>query len=292
MAQGYFPGPLPVTSSSGRLKRLRLDRRVVPGKSSVIARTTRRSQYVEDLTIDDTVGMHFRGKIVLVEDGLHRADRLARPAVDAFVGVDVQLAGTLVDAVDRALLDARLVLDVDARLGNHIGHDSLRIRWTGRLTGRPLIHGPGVVAGRRPTEPSHTSASVPSRSTTRWRPAGALPSSGTGRPYARSRGTVVTRARPTSALRVNSGPSVPTIRRLPTVASSTGKAPSRRRRVSQRVPRAVSYRATAAGNAEALTALRTSRTGSAPRTAGRGEGRGSSPGCGRCSTSSATVPSV
>src|SRR6478735_8589595 len=158
MAQGFLRDPLPATSSSGRLKRLRLDRRVVPGKSSVIARTTRRSQYVEDLTIDDTVGMHFRGKIVLVEDGLHRADRLARPAVDALVGVDVQLAGTLVDAVDRPPLDARLVLAFDARLANHIGQKTLRIRWTGRLTGRPVIHGPGGVAVRRPTEPSHTSA--------------------------------------------------------------------------------------------------------------------------------------
>ena len=50
-----------------------------------------------------------RGQVVLVIDRLDRAHRLARPAVDALVGMDVERAGALVDAVDRAFLDARAV---------------------------------------------------------------------------------------------------------------------------------------------------------------------------------------
>jgi hypothetical protein len=63
---------------------------------------------------------HCPGDVVFVEDRLDRADRLAGAAVDAFVGVDVEHPLALVDAVDRAFLDAALVLDVDARFGDHI----------------------------------------------------------------------------------------------------------------------------------------------------------------------------
>src|SRR4029453_17360340 len=54
------------------------------------------------------------GHAVLVEEGLHRADGLTGAAVRGLVGVDVEHAVALVDAVDRTLLDAGLVLDVDA----------------------------------------------------------------------------------------------------------------------------------------------------------------------------------
>ena len=60
--------------------------------------------------------------VVLVEDRLDRADRLAGTAVDALVGVDVEHPLALVDAVDRALVDAGPVLQVDARLGDDVGH--------------------------------------------------------------------------------------------------------------------------------------------------------------------------
>src|SRR5689334_6210797 len=65
------------------------------------------------------------GQVVLVEDGLHRADRLARAAVDALVGMDVQRTATLVDAVDRAFLHTRPIKNIDARLGDHVGHRGL-----------------------------------------------------------------------------------------------------------------------------------------------------------------------
>src|SRR3989442_11338485 len=64
-------------------------------------------------------------RLVLDEDRLHRAHGLAGPAVDTLVGVDEELVRPLVDAVHRADLDAGLVLDVDARLGDHVRHGNL-----------------------------------------------------------------------------------------------------------------------------------------------------------------------
>jgi hypothetical protein len=61
--------------------------------------------------------------VAVLGDGFHGAGGLACAAVDAFEGVDVELAPALVDAVDRALLHARLVGDVDAGLGDHKRHD-------------------------------------------------------------------------------------------------------------------------------------------------------------------------
>jgi hypothetical protein len=56
------------------------------------------------------------GHVVFVEDRLNRAYRLAGTAVDALAGVDVEHPPAFVDAVDRAFVDAGLVLDVDRRL--------------------------------------------------------------------------------------------------------------------------------------------------------------------------------
>ena len=65
---------------------------------------------------------HLLRQVVLVVDRLDRADRLARAAVDALVGVDVQRAAALVDAVDRAFLDTGTVFDVHAGQRDHVGH--------------------------------------------------------------------------------------------------------------------------------------------------------------------------
>ena len=61
-------------------------------------------------------------QVVLVVDRLDRAHRLARPAVDALVRLDVQAAAALVDAVDRTLVHAGPIGHVDARLSDHVGH--------------------------------------------------------------------------------------------------------------------------------------------------------------------------
>ena len=55
-------------------------------------------------------------------DGLDRADRLAEPAVDALVRLDVEGAPALIDAIDRTCREARLILHVDAGVGDDIGH--------------------------------------------------------------------------------------------------------------------------------------------------------------------------
>src|SRR4029079_598423 len=62
------------------------------------------------------------GCTAVLVDRLDRADRLAGAAVDALLGVDVALADPFVDAVDRALVDARLVVDVDAGAGDDVRH--------------------------------------------------------------------------------------------------------------------------------------------------------------------------
>src|SRR5580704_7271556 len=63
--------------------------------------------------------------LVLREDRLHRADRLARPAVDALIRVDVEHGLALVDAVHGADFDTGLVLHVDAGLSDDIRHSNL-----------------------------------------------------------------------------------------------------------------------------------------------------------------------
>ena len=83
----------------------------------------RRTQFVEEVDVGLGVVAPLVRQIVLVEDRLHRAHRLARAAVDTFVGMDVQHPAALVDAVDRAFLDASLVEHIDARLGDHVGHE-------------------------------------------------------------------------------------------------------------------------------------------------------------------------
>src|SRR5262249_5643811 len=59
---------------------------------------------------------------VLGEDRLDRALRLAGAAVDALLRVDDEHPVELVDAVDRADVDAGAVFDVDTGLGDDVGH--------------------------------------------------------------------------------------------------------------------------------------------------------------------------
>src|SRR5690606_2655335 len=60
--------------------------------------------------------------LVFVVDGLYGANRRARAAADAFVGMDEKLVLTVVDAVDRAHLGAGLILGADARLADDVDH--------------------------------------------------------------------------------------------------------------------------------------------------------------------------
>src|SRR5450631_916897 len=80
------------------------------------------TKVVEELDVGLVEVLPLLGGVVLIEDGLNRADGLACAAVDALVRVNVERALALVDAVDGAFLNAGLVLDVDARLSDDISH--------------------------------------------------------------------------------------------------------------------------------------------------------------------------
>ena len=59
---------------------------------------------------------------ILGEDRLYRAFGFASAAVDALLGVDDEHAIRLVDAINRAHVQTGLVFDVDAGLGDDVGH--------------------------------------------------------------------------------------------------------------------------------------------------------------------------
>ena len=63
-------------------------------------------------------------QVVLGEDRLGRALRLAQGAVDALLGIDHEDVRAFVETVDRAHLDAVGVLALDAVLGDDEGHDT------------------------------------------------------------------------------------------------------------------------------------------------------------------------
>src|SRR5262245_57919091 len=71
------------------------------------------------------IALPLLGHRVVGEDRLDRALRLARPAVNALVGVDVILVIALVDAVDWADGNTRGILGTDTRLRDNIGHGLL-----------------------------------------------------------------------------------------------------------------------------------------------------------------------
>src|SRR6266498_780019 len=85
----------------------------------------RRGPIREPGRVDDRVVGPFGRDLVLGKDGVHRALGLARPAVDALVGVDEQLAVDaflVMDAVDGAHRYARDIEDIGAWLGDDVGH--------------------------------------------------------------------------------------------------------------------------------------------------------------------------
>ena len=98
------------------------DEGMVEARRSDLRGSTGRTKFVEELDVGLVVVRPFVGQVVFVVDGLDGADRFAGSAVDAFVGVDVERALALVDAVDRTFVDAGAVLDVHAGKRDHVGH--------------------------------------------------------------------------------------------------------------------------------------------------------------------------
>lgn len=85
------------------------------------------------------------GQRLLRKDGFHRTFRRAGAAVDAFVGLNHEQPFDLIDAVDRAYLHARRVLQIEARLGDDVRHDAMLSPWRSRvMRGLRTASGPGV----------------------------------------------------------------------------------------------------------------------------------------------------
>src|SRR5262249_59803226 len=104
--------------------RLGSDEGGILGDLANLRSTARRAEILEELVVGRGVVLPLGRHVVLVEDRLDRADRLARPAVDTLVRMDVEHPVTFVDAVDRALLDAGLVEQIDAGFGDDVSHGS------------------------------------------------------------------------------------------------------------------------------------------------------------------------
>lgn len=117
--------PTPSDSIAFALRREVLDHLRIILSHTDLCRAARRSQLNKEIDVDLRVMAPLFGHVVFVIDRFDRADRFARPTVDAFVRVDVQHPGALVDAIDRALLNARLVFDVDTGFGYHVRHRRL-----------------------------------------------------------------------------------------------------------------------------------------------------------------------
>src|SRR5690606_39056045 len=130
------------------------DQRMVPLDQPQLRGTAGGTEVVEELDVGPVVVLPLGRGVVLVEDRLDGADRLARPAVHAFVGVDVEGTLPLVDAVDGAFLDARLVLHVDAGLCDHVGHGGLLHEFPQILHGEIVAAVTGAGPGGLPALPA------------------------------------------------------------------------------------------------------------------------------------------
>jgi hypothetical protein len=81
-----------------------------------------RVRIVEDLPILFDEGGVLWWNILFGEDCRDRTLRLAGAAIDAFVGVDVELVLPFVDAIHRTHIHAGAVLHPNAGLDNYISH--------------------------------------------------------------------------------------------------------------------------------------------------------------------------
>src|SRR5205809_5358847 len=79
----------------------------------------------KEVSVDRDPGLQFLGEAIIRMDRRDRTDGLAQSAIDAFVGLDVERAPALVDTIDRARVEAGLVLHVDAGIGDDVGHERL-----------------------------------------------------------------------------------------------------------------------------------------------------------------------
>jgi hypothetical protein len=90
-----------------------------------VARASRRPDVFEELRVERLKDLALLRKFIVIVDRGVRAHSLAGTAVDALIRMDVEHPLALIDAVDRAFLDATAVLHINAVLCDHIGHRGL-----------------------------------------------------------------------------------------------------------------------------------------------------------------------
>ncbi|MPM51539.1 hypothetical protein SDC9_98288 [bioreactor metagenome] len=103
----------------------------------------------DDLEEGPVVGLPLRGGLAVDGDRAVRAGDLAVAAVDALGGVDVELAGALVDGVDRTFLHAGAVHVVDAAVADHVRHCSVSFGRVAREQVESGVEQHGGVVDRR-----------------------------------------------------------------------------------------------------------------------------------------------
>src|SRR5512143_3924784 len=132
------------SGSPGRCGNSSEDCRCRPGLLCAALRRwlARRVGALKHVAVLGDVGLPLRRDVFFGEDRRHRTLRLARPAVDALVGMDVELVLCLVDAVPRTDIHTGAVFDVDAGLGDDIRHQHVSgsrgaAAWLAALRAKP-----------------------------------------------------------------------------------------------------------------------------------------------------------
>lgn len=89
--------------------------------------STRRADFYKKLGVDFAKFFPLRRNIIFVIDSFNWTDWLASSAVDTLIRLDVKHSGTLVNAIDRALFDTRLIFNINTRFGNYVSHEESSI---------------------------------------------------------------------------------------------------------------------------------------------------------------------
>jgi hypothetical protein len=88
-----------------------------------LACTAWRTDFNEKLCICLAEIFPLTWNIILVINSFDRTHWLARTTIDALIRLDIQHSSAFVNAIHRAFFDAGLVLHIDARFSDHIGHE-------------------------------------------------------------------------------------------------------------------------------------------------------------------------
>src|SRR6185437_11612344 len=113
-------------AGAGTGAKAKVARLISASRSTLARRSCRWILALEHIPVDLDVFLLISRYILFREDGGHRAFRFAGPAVNALVGMDVELFGALIDAIHGADIHTGLVLYANAGFRNYVGHRSPR----------------------------------------------------------------------------------------------------------------------------------------------------------------------